>query len=710
MKAHSSQQLNAPFFNSGTTSRIHTRSGHSMPLVLEPPPFTPVEPITEVLHGVEITDPYRWLEDQNSPRTRKWIEEQTAYTRAYMDAIPGRESIRKRVEELLAVETVSELWKVRNRYFFLKRGPHHEQPAIVMREGDSGPDFILIDPAEKKSGTRVAVRIVNISHDGSLLAYSVSNSGEDAHDIEFLDVNQRLALPDRLPLGLCRGLVFASDLTGFYYVHQAVGSKEPHIAQWHAFGTDIRQDPHIFSAEPGLYLGMSGSADQSRLLYLVYRFQPSQAMDVYVQRLPIGEIPTLILKEVQGLFVPVLHHNTIVALTDWKAPNRRIVRIDLDVPEPEHWSEIVPESNSFLQDFDILDDHVVVSSVRDVASQVEIFNMRGEPQAAIPSPPLGTTEPLPAHPAGDTLFYRFTSFSQPPAIYSYVIRTNVQHLWAPGSVPLDLSSFEVEQVYFPSKDGTRVPMFLVTKKGRSPSTPLPTFLTGYGGFGASITPRFTAYATYLIERGCLFAVANIRGGAELGGGWHEAAKRHNRQCAVDDFIAAAEWLSLKGRADTGRIAIGGGSNAGLLVAAALTQRPDFFRAVLCLGPLLDMLRYHLFDCANIWAEEYGAADDVSDFPFLRDLSPYHRVRDGVSYPAVMFISGDADTRCNPLHSRKMAARLQAATTSSHPILLDYKPTWGHVPVQPLTARIEGLTDRLAFLCRELGLNNTEGSS
>lgn len=243
-------------------------------------------------------------------------------------------------------------------------------------------------------------------------------------------------------------------------------------------------------------------------------------------------------------------------------------------------------------------------------------------------------------------------------------------------------------------------MFLVSQKNRA-DEPLPTFLTGYGAFGATLTPQFAAYSTVLVEQGFLFAVANLRGGSELGEGWHRAGKRRNRQKAIDDFIAAAEWLVSTEHSIPGRLAIGGGSNAGLLVAAALTQRPDLFRAVVCVGPLNDMLRYHKFDRARTWIEEYGCAENEEDFEFLRKFSPFHGVQDGVAYPAVLLVSGDDDTRCNPMHARKMTARLQAATSSPHPILLDYKPNWGHIAVQPLTNRIDALTNRLAFVFHEL---------
>ena len=322
----------------------------------------------------------------------------------------------------------------------------------------------------------------------------------------------------------------------------------------------------------------------------------------------------------------------------------------------------------------------------------------------VPFSPHGTIDLLNPTNRSDSFFYSYTSIAQPPAVYCYSTREEKSCLWQEANVPFDPSVIAVEETRYPSKDGTSIPFLLAARRDLLHSGPLPTFLTGYGGFGSCVTPRFTAFATFLIEQGLLFAVPALRGGSELGEQWHQAGKREHRQNSFDDFIAAAEWLISEGRSARGRIAIGGGSNAGLLVGATITQRPDLFRAAICLGPLLDMTRYHLFDFAAGWADEYGSPEDEQDLHSLLAYSPYHRVQDGADYPAVLLISGDADTRCNPMHARKMAARLQAANRSEHPILLDYKPNWGHTPVQPLSAKIEALTDRLAFLCHELGVH------
>jgi len=400
---------------------------------------------------------------------------------------------------------------------------------------------------------------------------------------------------------------------------------------------------------------------------------------------------------------PSFAGNKLLVLTNYKSPNLRIVGIDPDHPERDRWIDIIPEREHRIDNFVVAGRTVCVSYTKNLASQIEAFDLTGIWRATVPCPPNGTARLFRRGIEADTLFYGFSSFDQPPTIFSYDTRSCEQKIWARSQVALDSSSVEVEQVRYQSTDGTDIPMFLVARKKQLLSGPPPVFLTGYGGFGVSFTPKFNAYSTFLMEQGLLLAVPNLRGGGEFGGAWYHAGRRHNRQNAIDDFNTAAEWLVAKGYTQRQKIAIGGGSNGGLLVAAALTQRPDLFRAVLCVGPLLDMLRFHIFDSASEWTDEYGSSENREDFFFLLGYSPYHHTEKGALYPAVLLISGDADTRCNPMHARKMAARLQAASNSGHPILLDYKPTWGHVPVQPLNQRIDSLTDRLAFICHELGV-------
>ncbi len=410
------------------------------------------------------------------------------------------------------------------------------------------------------------------------------------------------------------------------------------------------------------------------------------------------------LPDIEGCFAPFFAHGQLFAYTDFAAPNCRIVGISLDDPDPTNWRDIVPESGRRIQQFTVVGDQVFVTRVDRFSTQVEAFGIKDGKRRDIPFSRHSTIDLLNPANRSDSLFYSHTSVAQPATAYSYNTREEKSCLWQETKIPFDPFAIAVEETSYPSRDGTSIPLFLAARRDLLHAGPLPTFLTGYGGFGSCVTPRFTAFATFLIEQGVLFAVPALRGGSELGEEWHRAGQRENRQNSFDDFVAAAEWLISEARSVSGRLAIGGGSNAGLMVGAAITQRPDLFRAAICLGPLLDMTRYHLFDFAAGWAEEYGSPRDEQDFHCLLKYSPYHRVQDGALYPAVLLISGDADTRCNPMHARKMAARLQAANRSEHPIMLDYKAAWGHTPVQPLSVKIESLTDRLALICHELGVS------
>ena len=674
------------------------------------PPITPVEPVTEILHGIEVTDPYRWLEDQNSLRTREWLDEQAAYTRAYFEAIPERDRIRTRVCELLALkEVISEPWNIGDRYFFMKRRESGEQPVIAFREGLFGPETILVDPSERGTGTSTAVSIAAVSHDGRFLAYSVRQGGTDHSSIEILDVERRSALPDRLPEGFCTGFVFSSDGTGFYYSQRELHDAHPNYREafWHQFGTNQSEDRQTFFAEgnSNLFLGIVESSENNVLAYTVYCVGKSPQTSVYLQEMSSQPAEAkLVVQEIRGCFVPFFVRDQLLAFTDFAAPNFRIVRIDSVHSDPSYWYDIVPESDRRIQQFAVAGNQVFVTRTDRFSTKMDVFGLDGTQKQAPSFPACATIDLLNRTNASEKLFYSYSSISKPAATYWYDVRRQEAGTWSEEDSLVDPLAIAVEETKYSSADGTPIPLFLAAHKSLLHSGPLPTFLTGYGGFGSCVTPRFTAFASFLIEKGFLFAVAALRGGSELGEQWHRAGKRENRQKSFDDFVAAAEWLITEKRSASHRIAIGGGSNAGLLVGAALTQRPDLFRAAICLGPLIDMTRYHLFDFAAGWVDEYGSPEDQDDFRSLLAYSPYHHVSDRATYPAVLLISGDADTRCNPMHARKMAARLQAATSSIHPILLDYKPEWGHTPVQPFSTKIEALTDRLAFVCHELGVH------
>ena len=670
------------------------------------PPYSAIEPVTEVLHGVTVTDPYRWLEDQDSPRTREWLAAQREYARSYLDAIPGRDRIRKRIRELVDVETYDSIQKAGQRYVFRKRLPGQEQPCIYFRDGAEGTDHLLIDPAGRGTGAYTAANPLLVSPDGRLLLYEVKEDGERTGTFEFFDIEARTKLPDTLPRGYLRGFAFASDSRSCYYVHEAVGAKRPHYraVYHHIPGTNFDEDEEIFFAGDDQRLRLQLVSGSEYLGFLVLHFLEKTLTDFSLWATERGGSPEPVILGAEYKFGPVLlRGDRTLAITDRDAPNFKIVEVRLRQGEEPEFVTIVPESADVIQTCAAAGDQIAVSYVRNLNTEVDLFDLTGKRVGHLPLELDGTIRLIGGVEASDELLFEHESFTQPIRICSYSPGIHETEVWARRLVPFDADNFSHTQVWFAAKDGTCVPMYLVARRGVLESGPHPTIMTSYGGYGVSMTPQFSVFVAFLIERGCLFALPNIRGGSEFGVHWHAAAKRRNRQVAFDDFLCAAQWLIETGRTEPGRLAIFGGSNSGLLVGAAMTQRPNLFRAVVCMVPMLDMLRYHLFDNAHVWKEEFGTADNPEDFAVLLRYSPYHNVRESSAYPANMIVSGDADQNCNSLHARKMTARLQAANNSDSPILLDYSHHRGHSPVLPLSERVEALTDRMAFLCDQLGL-------
>jgi prolyl oligopeptidase len=677
-----------------------------MPGLVSSPPISLVEPVTEVLHGVSVTDPYHWLEDQNSKRTREWIEQQTQYARAYLENIPARDSIRKRVRELLDVETYDSLQKVGARYFFRKRLRHREQPCIFMRESPDGEDVLLIDPASRSTGDFTVVKPVQVSADGHLLLYEVKEGGETTGKFELFNVERKETLSDFIPHGYLRGFAFAPDCRSFYYVHEFADTRRPMrwAAYRHVLGTLSTEDVEIFVAEGEKNVRLHIIPGEDGLGFLVYRFLETTHTELY--RWPFnGEgSPVPIVQDANYGLSPVFAGNRILALTDYAAPNLRIVEIVArDGVNPE-LVEIVPQCDCRIINWTVAAGRILVSYWRQNRSEIRTFTLSGEPAGIVVGSGCETIRILgSANAEQDEIFLERESFTQPTCVERCETRTGRRTDWAKRSIPFDSTLFESTQVRFSAKDGTGIPMFLAGRKDVLDSDCHPAILTSYGGYGISMTPLFSVLVAFLMERGCLFALPNIRGGSEFGAEWYDAARRRKRQVAVDDFLSAAEWLISNGKTLAARLAIFGGSNSGLLVGAALTQRPDLFRAVVCIAPLLDMMRYHLFEPRPLWREEFGTAEDPADFEAIKRYSPYQNVQAGISYPAVMLVSGHIDRNCHPMHARKMTARLQAASSSGLPIFLDYSETRGHAPVLPLSKRISSLTDRLAFLCDQLQL-------
>ena len=677
-----------------------------MPKLMTPPPFSPVEAVTEVLHGIPVTDPYRWLEDQESPRTREWLLAQQEYARSYLDSIPSRDRIRDRIREMVDIETYDSIQKVGRRYFFRKRQPGQEQPYIYFREGADGPDQLLIDPAERATGPYTAVKPLRISPDGRLLLYEVKEGGKRTGTFELLDIETRAVLPDVLLRGYLRGFAFSQDSKSFYYVHDPLTANRPHYraAYHHVLGTSFDNDKEIFFAGEDPQLRLQIVPGTAQLGFLILHFGEKTLTDFLLWSMDGTRDPELIIRRAEYKFGPLLlQDGRILAITDRDAANFRIVEVRPRQDQEPEFVDVVPESDATIQNWAVAGEKIFVSYARKLKTEVDIFGLAGKRLGQLPLEASNTVRFIGSFGDTDELLFEQESFVQPIQIQSYSPRNGDANLFASRLVPFDSKDFGHTQVSFTAKDGTRIPMYLVARQDVLNSGSHPTVMTSYGGYGVAMTPQFSVFVAFLMERGCLFALPNIRGGSEFGAKWHEAAKRRKRQFAFDDFLSAAEWLIESGRTQLSKLAIFGGSSSGLLVGAAATQRPDLFRAVVCMVPMLDMLRYHLFDNAHVWKEEFGTADDPEDFPALLRYSPYHNVRDGTPYPATMIVSGDCDQNCNALHARKMTARLQAANRSESPVFLDYRRHRGHSPVLPLSERVEALTDRMAFLCDQLDL-------
>lgn len=677
-----------------------------MPKLAVAPPYSPVEPVTDIMHGIPVTDPYRWLEDQDSPRTREWLQAQHEYARSYLDSVPGREVIRGRIRELLDVETYDSVQKAGQRYFFRKRLPRQEQPCIYFREGAEGTDQLLVDPASHGTGPYTAVKPWRVSPDGNLLLYEVKKGGERTGTFEILDIEGRTTLPDILQRGYLRGFGFAPDSKSFYYVHEPVNEKQPpyQAAYHHVLGASFDADQEIFSAGEGQDLRLLIVPGTTHLGFLILRFAAPPLTDFFLWAIGSDDTPEPVIQRAEYKFAPlVLPAGRILAITDRDAPNSRVVEVRVRPNQKPEFVDVAPESDAVIQSWAVAGKQIFVSYVRNLKSEIDIFDMAGRRVGRLPIAPGDTVRLIEGGGEETELLFEQESFTQPIRICKYSPTTGHVELLASRLISFDSTKFAHRQVRFSAKDGTQIPMYLVGLRDLLDGEPHATVMTSYGGYGVAMTPQFSVFVAFLMERGCVLALPNIRGGSEFGHAWHEAARRQKRQVAFDDFISAAEWLIESGRTEARKLAIFGGSNSGLLVGAALTQRPELFRAVLCMVPMLDMLRYHLFNDAHVWKEELGIADDAEDFAALLRYSPYHNVRERTAYPAIMVVSGDSDQNCNPMHARKMTARLQDANISDAPILLDYSRHRGHSPVLPLSERVAALTDRMAFLCDQLDL-------
>ena len=666
-----------------------------------PPPPTEVREVVDTLHGVDVPDPYRWLEDQEAPETRAWIDAQNAYTDRVLNALPGRAELRALAASVLERETIGLPYERGGRYFHTRRGADRELAVLYVREGLDGEDRVLIDPHPLSPDHTTSVELRDVSDDGRRVAYAVREGGVDEISIRVRDVDAGEDLDDVLPPARYGQVTLAADGGGLYY--ERYGDVTPRV-MFHAFGDPPADDARLFGEGYERHrIPVTVVSDDGRWMVVHVIEGSSGPTEIHVKDLE-RDTPfvTAVADGVSESWAGFAG-GELVIVTSLDAPNKRVVLADPADPSFERWREVIPErADAVIESAVALGGKLAVSYLRDARPRVAIHELDGAHVRDVAFDTLGSVGGGAGRWTSGEAFFTFQTFHVPSTVYRYDVATGERSVWAAPEPPVDPAAYAVTQRWFTSRDGTRAPMFVVHRPGVALDGSNPTLLTGYGGFNNSMTPAFSALATTWLESGGVFALANLRGGGEFGEAWRRAGMLENKQNVFDDFIAAAEHLIAEGYTSSEHLAIRGGSNGGLLVGAVSNQRPDLFGAVVCTYPLLDMVRYHRFLVAGFWVPEYGSSDDAEQFAYLHAYSPYHNVIDGGGYPATLYLSGDGDTRVAPLHARKMTALMQAKNGSDNPILLRYHTRAGHSGGQPVSRQIDELVDTVSFLSWQVG--------
>ncbi len=687
------------------------------------PPKARTENIIDNLHGHQVADPFRWLEDAQSPETREFVEQQNAYTEAVLSHAPvDRATLRNRTEGLLTIGRVEPPQQGGNCFFYLHREGLQNQAVLYMREGVNGADRVLLDVNALSPDGTIALDWFYPSHDGKLLAYGTSANGSEISTLEVMETATGTLLPEKIERTRAASIAWLPDNSGFYYTrYPRPGDVPPGQEVYHrhvflhrlndAINTDGLKDPEVFGRDinpehwPSVKLSEDGK-------WLLVRLDEGWAKtELFLKNLANPETA----------FVPVatgrdfVYDADILAgelyiTTNEDAPRYRVLKTSCDHPERANWKELIPQGDAVIEETQNIGRRLFLRYTRNAVSELRIFSLDGSLVADVAMPALGSIfAPLGGNWDSDQAFLGFTSFAIPPSVYQVSLDGRVTP-WAQVPTNIKPGDYKVEQVWFNSEDGTRVPMFLVHQKNLQPNGRTPTLLSGYGGFNVGRMPVFNRNAMLLLlEQGGIYADVQLRGGNEFGEEWHRAGMLEKKQNVFDDFIAAAEYLITSGRTDRDHLAIQGGSNGGLLMGAVMTQRPELFRAVVCQVPLLDMLRYHNFQIARLWIPEYGSADHPAQFEYLRRYSPYHNVRQGTLYPATLFMTADTDTRVDPMHAKKMTAQLQAmsgnASRGDRPILLRIDTKAGHGVGKPVSKLVDDAVDFWTFLFWQLGISS-----
>ena len=671
-------------------------------------PQTRTDGTVETLHGQEVADPYRWLEDDQSAETQAWVRAQNETTRAFLDALPTRPEIHARITSLIDFERIGTPYESGGRWFFTYNSGLQNQSVLMTSASLGGEPGLLLDPNTLSEDGTVALANWAPSEDGRLLAWSVSRGGSDWNEIFIRDVATGKDLPDHLRWVKFSGISWLPDGSGFYYSRYdapADGAKltaanQNHQLWFHKIGTPQSADTLVYRRPDQPAWNFHGTVtEDGRHLVIHVSDGTSTNNRIFLQQPgKPGETTELLAAADAAYRFLGNHGHRFFFRTNLDAPRYRIIAIDLDRPARGDWREVIPQAAENLDEASLVGRHFIASYLKDARSLVRVHKLDGTPVREVDLPGHGTVSGFNGRFDDTHTFYSFSSFTDPGAIHRYEIATGKSSLWRKPEIGFDGSAYETRQVFVPSKDGTRVPAFIVHKKGLKPDGSHRGLLYGYGGFNIPQTPGFSIFRAVWLERGGIFVLACIRGGGEYGKEWHEAATRLRKQTSYDDFIAIAEWLVKENYTSSSKLAIQGGSNGGLLVGACMTQRPELFGACLPAVGVMDLLRFHKFTIGWAWKRDYGDPEDPAEFANLRKISPYHNLRPGVRYPATLVTTADHDDRVVPAHSFKFAARLQACQPAGGPpVLIRIDTSAGHGAGTALAKTIDLQSDQLAFL-------------
>jgi len=674
--------------------------------------------VVDDYHGTKVADPYRWLEDPDSPESRSWIEAENRLTNAYLADIPARGRIRDRLTKLWNYPKFGAPFRKAGRYFFFKNDGLQNQSVLYKQASLSANPETLLDPNLLSEDGTVALSSLAVSDDGRLLAYGTAASGSDWEEFRVRDVATGQDRPDHLKWIKFSGASWTKDGAGFFYSRYPEPTEKAltdvnrfQKLYYHRLGTDQAEDVLVYERPDQPDWGMNAEVtDDGRYAILNVWLGTDRRNRVYYRDLKSAKRPTVkgdvvrLLDDFDASYAFVGSDGPVFYfLTDLDAPRKRVIAIDTRHPERGRWREVIPQGPDVLEGVQIIHDTFVANYMHDAASRLRLFALDGRMLKDLELPTLGSIGSITGERKDDEMFYAFTSFLYPTTIFRYDFRSGTTSVFKAPAIDFDPSGYETKQVFYTSKDGTRVPMFITHKKGLALDGTNPTLLYGYGGFNISLTPSFSVGTLVWLEMGGVYAQPNLRGGGEYGEEWHQAGMLDRKQNVFDDFIAAAEYLVAQRYTSSQKLAIAGGSNGGLLVGAALTQRPELFGAALPAVGVMDMLRFHKFTIGWAWVTDYGSADSASQFPYLYKYSPLHNIRAGTKYPATLVTTADHDDRVVPGHSFKFTATLQAAQAGPEPVLIEIETKAGHGAGKPTSKIIEEQADRFAFLVRNLGM-------